>query len=384
MRYLSILLFTTILYSCGDTQEIEKKRMTVTTNSDEAKELFYQALDTHSGLNWQKAEALLKSALAKDPDFILARVLLNSPFVNNTDRKILNNIYNSKLDGISEMEATYVKGWYEAATGEAESSRETFKTLTTKYSDIPIFWLHSGILKSGQRGGDIKDAISDLEKCLEVNPNSYGANAYLMAKHMVVGTLGRMLPVEERDLEIAKKHIDRMIEIDPNIIHPVNKMSIKEILNSLESKQKIQNKDIILQNPAHSVSINNYSYIAIEGNIGSGKTNLAKKIAEDFNGKLILEAFADNPFLPKFYKESERNALPLELFFMAERFQQLNDKKNTSDLFSKLIVADYSFFKSKLFAQNNLKEDELNLFNRLYDIMFSSVKKPELLIYSSI
>ena len=124
-----------------------------------------------------------------------------------------------------------------------------------------------------------------------------------------------------------------------------------------------------------------YNFLVIEGNIGSGKTNLAKKIAEDFNGKLILESFADNPFLPKFYKESERNALPLELFFMAERFQQLNDKKNTSDLFSKLIVADYSFFKSKLFAQNNLKEDELNLFNRLYDIMFSSVKRPELLIY---
>ena len=124
-----------------------------------------------------------------------------------------------------------------------------------------------------------------------------------------------------------------------------------------------------------------YNFLVIEGNIGSGKTNLAKKIAEDFNGKLILETFADNPFLPKFYKESEKNALPLELFFMAERFQQLNDKKNTSDLFSKLIVADYSFFKSKLFAQNNLKEDELNLFNRLYDIMFSSIKKPELLIY---
>ena len=124
-----------------------------------------------------------------------------------------------------------------------------------------------------------------------------------------------------------------------------------------------------------------YNFLVIEGNIGSGKTNLAKKIAEDFNGKLILEAFADNPFLPKFYKESERNALPLELFFMAERFQQLNDKKNTSDLFSKLIVADYSFFKSKLFAQNNLREDELNLFNRLYDIMFYNVKKPELLIY---
>ena len=216
MRYLLTLLITVILYSCGETEEIQKNRMTVTTNSDEAKELFYKALDTHSGLNWQIARDLLKSALAKDPDFITAKVLLNSPFVNNTDLKILNNIYNNNLDGITEMEAIYIKGWYEVATGEEEDSRETFKTLTTNYPDIPIFWLHSGILKSGGRGGDLKDAISDLEKCLEVNPNSYGANAYLMAKHMVVGTLGRMLPVEERDLETAKKYIDRMIEIDPN------------------------------------------------------------------------------------------------------------------------------------------------------------------------
>tara|TARA_B100001142_G_C14105805_1_gene567073 strand:+ start:120 stop:758 length:639 start_codon:yes stop_codon:yes gene_type:complete len=124
-----------------------------------------------------------------------------------------------------------------------------------------------------------------------------------------------------------------------------------------------------------------YNFLVIEGNIGSGKTNLAKQIARDFNGKLILEEFADNPFLPNFYQEPEKNALPLELFFMAERFHQLNDKKNKSDLFSDLVVADYSFFKSKLFAQNNLKEDELNLLNRLYDIMFSTVKKPELLIY---
>ena len=90
------------------------------------------------------------------------------------------------------------------------------KNSPTKYPDIPVFWLHSGILKSGGGGGDINDAISDLEKCLEVNPNSYGANAYLMAKHMVVGTLGRMLPVEERNLQTAKMYIDRMIEIDPN------------------------------------------------------------------------------------------------------------------------------------------------------------------------
>ena len=214
MRYFIFSILSLFLISCGDNNEVQKKRMTVTTNSEEARALFYEAIDTHSGLNWQKAEDLLKSALAKDPDFITARFLLNSPFVNNVDRKILNDIYNNQLDKVSEMEATYMKGWYLRVNGERKESNETFKELTSKYSDIPIFWLHSGILKSG--GGDINDAISDLEKCLEVNPNSYGANAYLMAKHMVVGTLGNMLPAEERDLEVAKMHIDRMIEIDPS------------------------------------------------------------------------------------------------------------------------------------------------------------------------
>lgn len=124
-----------------------------------------------------------------------------------------------------------------------------------------------------------------------------------------------------------------------------------------------------------------FDFLTIEGNIGSGKTSLAKKIAADFNGKLILEEFANNPFLPKFYKDSKPNAFPLELFFMAERFNQLSGEKSEIDLFSEFTVSDYSFFKSKLFAQNNLEQDELNLFNRLYNIMFSTVKKPDLLIY---
>ena len=124
-----------------------------------------------------------------------------------------------------------------------------------------------------------------------------------------------------------------------------------------------------------------YKYLVIEGNIGSGKTSLCRKLASDLNAKLILEEFADNPFLPKFYKDSEKNAFPLELFFMAERFQQLSNEKNINDLFSDVIISDYSFFKSRLFAQNNLKDDELNLFNRLYKIMFSTVKNPELLVY---
>jgi len=123
-----------------------------------------------------------------------------------------------------------------------------------------------------------------------------------------------------------------------------------------------------------------YKYIAIEGNIGSGKTTLARMLASDYDARLILESFAENPFLPKFYKSPDRHAFPLELFFMAERYHQLKNLKE-QDLFKPHIISDYFFIKSKLFAQNNLQNDEMRLFNRLFDIMLSSLSKPDLLVY---
>ena len=123
-----------------------------------------------------------------------------------------------------------------------------------------------------------------------------------------------------------------------------------------------------------------YKFVAIEGNIGSGKTTLATKLAQDYKARLLLEQFADNPFLPKFYKSPENNAFPLELFFMAERYHQLKNLTE-QDLFQPLTIADYFFMKSKLFAQNNLHADEQQLFNRLFEIMLSSLSPPDLLIY---
>ena len=123
-----------------------------------------------------------------------------------------------------------------------------------------------------------------------------------------------------------------------------------------------------------------YNFIAIEGNIGSGKTTLAEKLSKDLNAQLLLEQFADNPFLPRFYESPERNAFALELFFMAERYHQLKNQKE-QDLFHPLTISDYFFMKSKLFAQNNLQSDEQQLFNRLFEIMFSSLSAPDLLIY---
>mgnify|MGYP001192458255 FL=1 len=123
-----------------------------------------------------------------------------------------------------------------------------------------------------------------------------------------------------------------------------------------------------------------YKFITIEGNIGVGKTTFSKMLAEELGYRIVLEEFADNPFLPKFYNHPERYAFSLELFFMAERYRQLGDLRE-QDLFSKGIVSDYFFVKSKLFAENNLSDDELLLFNRLSDIALKNLPKPDLIIY---
>ena len=124
----------------------------------------------------------------------------------------------------------------------------------------------------------------------------------------------------------------------------------------------------------------NYQFITIEGNIGVGKTTFSKMLAKELGYRVVLEEFADNPFLPKFYNKPDRYAFSLELFFMAERYRQMGDLRD-QDLFSKGIVSDYFFVKSKLFAENNLSDDELLLFNRLSEIALKNLPKPDLIIY---
>lgn len=124
-----------------------------------------------------------------------------------------------------------------------------------------------------------------------------------------------------------------------------------------------------------------YNFIAIEGNIGSGKTSLAEKFARDFNGRLCLETFADNPFLPKFYENPRQYAFSLELFFMAERYRQMSRLAAERDLFSDFLVSDYLFAKSLLFANTNLDSDEHLLYRKLFDIMYPHIPQPQLIIY---
>lgn len=125
----------------------------------------------------------------------------------------------------------------------------------------------------------------------------------------------------------------------------------------------------------------NYNFITIEGNIGAGKTTLTHLLSKHYNARLVLEEFADNPFLPKFYEDKKQYAFPLELFFMAERYKQLKDLVSTKDLFQSLTISDYLFTKCLLFSKVNLPDEEFRLYQRLYDIMAAQIPQPDILIY---
>jgi deoxyguanosine kinase len=124
-----------------------------------------------------------------------------------------------------------------------------------------------------------------------------------------------------------------------------------------------------------------YNFVTIEGNIGAGKTTLAHLLSKHFNARLILEEFADNPFLPKFYENPSQYAFPLELFFMAERYKQLKDLLQTKDMFQNVTVSDYLFTKCLLFAKVNLPNEEFRLYQKLFEIINPQIVQPDIIIY---
>lgn len=124
-----------------------------------------------------------------------------------------------------------------------------------------------------------------------------------------------------------------------------------------------------------------YQFVVIEGNIGAGKTSLAKKISQDYHAKIILERFADNPFLPKFYDNPERFAFPVELSFLADRYNQLKNELRDRDIFTSFTIADYYFMKSLIFARNTLADDEYELYSRIFHIIYQALPKPDLYVY---
>lgn len=162
--------------------------------------------------------------------------------------------------------------------------------------------------------------------------------------------------------------------------HPLLNKTTKEFLQLCEDNSEITktSEKIVLTN---NFTFSHINFIAIEGNIGAGKTTLTNKISKDFNAKPILERFADNPFLPKFYEDQGRYAFPLEMSFLADRYSQLNEGLGQYDLFNDFIIADYYIYKSLIFAQVTLDVDEVVLYRTIFDVMYKETTKPDLYVY---
>ncbi|PHQ29942.1 2-amino-4-hydroxy-6-hydroxymethyldihydropteridine diphosphokinase [Leeuwenhoekiella nanhaiensis] len=172
-----------------------------------------------------------------------------------------------------------------------------------------------------------------------------------------------------------------LCDIAKDLRHPVLNQSMEELLKASPDEASLERQSRWLRNPQQEFPLSNFNYITIEGNIGAGKTTLSTMIAEDFNAKLILERFKDNPFLPKFYEDQARYAFPLEMSFLADRYQQLLDDIGQYDLFKDFMIADYDSYKSLIFARVTLAEEEYALYKKLHQIMYKELVKPDLYIY---
>ncbi len=169
-------------------------------------------------------------------------------------------------------------------------------------------------------------------------------------------------------------------DIAPQFYHPVLQKDTRNLLQECRDRSGLTKTKLKLYKDRAGL-FSQLQLIAIEGNIGAGKTTLSKMIANDFNAKLVLERFADNPFLPKFYEDQSRYAFPLEMSFLADRYQQFMDDTSQFDLFKNFMVSDYDIFKSLIFAKVTLQQEEYDLYRKVFNFMYKEVKKPEVYLY---
>lgn len=201
----------------------------------------------------------------------------------------------------------------------------------------------------------------------------------IFAEDAVIDT--KMLKVPHPEMHKRKFVLQPLQDIASKVKHPKLEKDVAVLLQECEDTSELEPINIWLKNPSRTYDFSKFNYIAIEGNIGAGKTSLATKLSHDFNAKLILERFADNPFLPKFYEDANRYAFTLEMSFLADRYQQISDDLSQLDLFKDFIVSDYDVFKSLIFSKITLAEDEFNLYRKLFYLMYKDIAKPELYVY---
>lgn len=181
--------------------------------------------------------------------------------------------------------------------------------------------------------------------------------------------------------EMAKRRfvLGPLTEILPDKKHPLTGKTVRELWSETEDDSSLKRLKSGLNKFSKPASP--FNYLVIEGNIGAGKTTLSEMISEDYNAKLIAERFRDNPFLPKFYEDRKRYAFPLEMSFLADRYQQLADDIAQLNLFSDFAIADYDAYKSLIFAQVTLSEEEFGLYRKMFDIVHKSLPKPDCYVF---
>lgn len=190
-----------------------------------------------------------------------------------------------------------------------------------------------------------------------------------------------LITIPHRQMHRRKFVLQPLYDIASKVMHPKLNKTVAELLEACEDESEIETMNIWLKNPIKQYGFGSYNYVAIEGNIGAGKTSLACCISNDFNAKLILERFADNAFLPKFYKAPQRYAFTLEMSFLADRYQQISDDLSQLDLFKDFMVSDYDIYKSLIFSKITLPEDEFKLYRKLFYLMYKDIAKPDLYVY---
>lgn len=241
------------------------------------------------------------------------------------------------------------------------------------------------IVETGLTPSQTMKALLRIEKTLgrTRQKNGYEARTIdldiLYFEDQIVNT--KTLKIPHPEMTKRRFVLQPLYDIAKDLIHPKLNKTTEELLKDCPDKNSLEPIRIWLKNPKKKHCFSDFNYIAIEGNIGAGKTSLASMISRDFNAKLILERFADNPFLPKFYEDKNRYAFPLEMSFLADRYQQISDDLSQLDLFKDFIVSDYDVFKSLIFSKITLQEDEFKLYRKLFYLMYKDLAKPDIYIY---
>lgn len=277
------------------------------------------------------------------------------------------------------------------------------------YIEIGTIKLISKVYKSPAYGFDTEGSVEDFLNCCLVLESDLEPQAVLETLLSIEIKLGRTrtkvnsyesrpidldiifvedaiidtitLQVPHPEMSNRKFVLQPLNDIASKVKHPKFNKEVSVLLDACEDESVLEPINIWLKNPSKQFDFSKYNYIAIEGNIGAGKTSLATKISNDFNARLILERFADNPFLPKFYEDANRYAFTLEMSFLADRYQQISDDLAQLDLFKDFIVSDYNIIKSLIFSKITLRGDEFNLYRKLFNLMYKDIAKPELYIY---